>query len=204
MTGLQLDERISQLAGKEEADQVSLGLSIILESPNGEAPYVFDAISVSAAKQLGRQVDRVYGLLTAGYLQERVNTKTLVADLTFDNAHQLSSLTYVLFDNADMAGIKEHLKTNDVVQTNVIGVVKGKVGALLSCDVNTASKIAGSYGLVGIAHYSHGDRFEDLQRKAADDLAAGIRLNIAAGIKDGSDVDKLLSAYFELKKDYKF
>ncbi len=203
MTELQLEE-ISRLAGKEDKDQVELGLSIILGSPNGEAPHVFNAISAPAAEELGRRVDRVYGLLTADYLKERVNTKTLVADLTFDNAHQLSSLTYVLFDNADMAGIKEHLKTNDVVQTNVIGVVNGKVGALLSCDVETASKIAGSYGVVGVARYSHGDRFEDLQRKAADDLAAGIRLNIADGMSKGSDVDKLLSAYFELKKDYKF
>ncbi len=202
MTGLQLDERISQLAGKEVADQVSLGLSIILGSRNGEAPHVFDKISAPAAEELGRQVDRVYGLMTEDYMRERINTKTLVADLTFDNANQLMPLTYVLFDNADMSGIKEHLKTNDVVRTNVIGVVKGKVGALLSCDVETAAKIAGSYGVVGVARYSHGDRFEDLQREAIIDLAAGLRLHIADGLR-GSDVGKLFSSYFEIKNKYK-
>jgi len=198
---LQLDERISQLAGKEEADQVSLGLSIILESPNGEAPHVFDAISAPAALQLGTRVDRVYGLLTEDYMRERVNTKTLVADLTFDNAQRLSSLTYVLFDEADFYKVKEHLKTNDVVRTNVIGVVKGKVGALLSCDSEAVSKIAGDYGLVGVARYSHGDKFEDLQRKALGDLLGNLKSQISDVLDVGSDVDKLILHYFDLENE---
>jgi hypothetical protein len=199
-----LDDRISQLAGKNTRQQVAEGLSIILNSPNGEAPFVFKAIDNEAREQLGRKVDARYGLMTGTYLREQVDSKLLVADLMFNNADKLVQFSYVLFESPDVVKLKEHLKTNSGVQTHIIGESKGMIGALLPCDDETAEKISAGYGRFGVARYSHGDRFDGIHKKAVRGLLGQMREEIHVGLsaKDPK-ADDLIAKYLALKDEYK-
>jgi len=196
---LQLDERVYQLPGKNPDEQVALGLAIILESPNGEAPLVFDSVSRTAARKLEEWVNPVTGLMQPGYFGDQTAARLMLGRLYFENTDQLKVHSYVVALSEYIQALKAHLKTNPISKTTVIGHAdNGLVAVLLECSAEAAEEIMEGSGVLayGIAQDSTFSEVGDLHDNAIDNLLNRMKIKIASVGRD----DKFFNTYCAIKK----
>lgn len=191
-----LDVKLAELKRLEPESQFDRALSIILDSPNGEAPHVFDALGDGVASyRLRSRIDRNSGLMLPLYFIESVKSKVP------------GNSTYVLFGpQNDVCELKALLKENSVAPTHDIGIYGQNITALLPCSVEDAEELlkdfdAGFASAVDASslHMLHSTAAVDLQRRVISTLA-NLRADIALALMNGENGP--INQYLVLKDKY--
>ena len=205
MTSL-LDTRLSNFREKTTAEQVDLALSVILDSPNGEAPILFSMLEgTPAAEDLAAKVTIDTGLMTEAYFKEQVKSRIVTSRIQFEKEHKLIPLLYTLMLPKDVMVSKAYLKTNEIASTKILGSVDGVVGALFEGNhlkVKEALKEGkiSAYSSVPCSTYSRLEpNFDKMHKHAVYMLLPKIRAEIC---KDPSLPTKFYDAYIGLKQKY--
>jgi len=166
MLSSRIIKELSELKGKDNDLQLNSAVSLILESPNGIAPYVFDNVNEVVRFQLFRRFHKETGLMNSPYFKSEIQMQIPVSG------------TYALIYTKDINKLKYFLKKNDVAPTNMIGRFNDTlVGALFLRSKSSVSGLLNEY-ICGFADPSlykqdinklHSSAFDDLQKKKNSD-----------------------------------
>lgn len=201
-----LDTRLSNFSEKPTAEQVHLALSVILDSPNGEAPILFSMLEgTPAANDLAEKIMADTGLMTESYFKEQVKSRIVASRIHFEKEQKLIPLLYTLMLPKDVMAAKAYLKTNAIASTKILGSVDGLVGALFEGNhlkVKEAFKEGkiNAYSTVPCSTYSRIEPDMDRMHKhAIYMLLPKIRTEIA---KNSSLPVEFYNTYIGLKQKY--
>lgn len=212
MQDVKLEERLSELRGRDVQEQVSSAVGIILDSPNGVYRKVFDFYigrMPAAAKLLAERIDQDTGILRKGFFGLKVGYELMSREVLLKKGEVVTG-TYVLFVPGNVENAKDYLKTNEVAPTRLIGAVDGAVAAFLDCDSETAQKVmsrgSGTHILVP---YQGQASFAELHEAAVMELLPkleqemlGLKCNIGLFWQNGRGARCQVDRYNQLMTAY--
>ncbi|MBW3016528.1 hypothetical protein KY309_02870 [Candidatus Woesearchaeota archaeon] len=181
----------TRLTGKTPFERVLKAVSFILESPNGEYRRVFMHFNrlPEERKQLAERIDPETGLMQQQYFQQRVQSELETIDRYWKKTGKQLQNTYVLLIPDDVEKAKEHIKTNNIASTSLIGTVDGMTAALLPCDIKTAQEVMKEYDVVFVPYEK--ETLQELHIYA-------LRLKIAKD-PESPEVDRLIHSYLSTR-----
>ncbi|MBW2970426.1 hypothetical protein KY309_02795 [Candidatus Woesearchaeota archaeon] len=181
----------SRLTGETPYERVLKAVSLILESSNGEYRRVFmhfDRLP-EGRKQLAERINPETGLMQEKYFLQRAQTELETAERYWKKTGKQLQNTYVLFMTEDVEKAKEHIKTNNIASTSMIGTVDGMTAALLPCDIKTAQQVMRRYDAVFVPYES--ETVQQLHIHA-------LRIKIAKD-PNSPHIDKVVASYMKTK-----